>query len=96
MRFRFSAVAASVVACCLTLAGEAGAESIIKNPGDHPKYSVELEPHVLLGWADLYRDNGLGVGMRLTIPIVDNGFIKSINNNVDTCWKAQHMLPGAP
>jgi hypothetical protein len=61
---------------------EARAESIINNPGDHPKYSVELEPHGVLGWAHLYADNGLGIGGRVTIPIVDNGFVKTINNNV--------------
>ena len=61
---------------------DAAAQSIIKNPGDHPNYSVELEPHVLLGWANLYRDNGLGLGGRVTIPIVQNGFVKSINNSV--------------
>lgn len=63
-------------------ASDASAESIIKNPGDHPSYSVEIEPHGLLGWANLYRDNGLGLGGRVTIPIVDNGFVKSINNSV--------------
>ena len=63
-------------------AGDARAESIIKSPGDHPSYHVELEPHGLLGWANLYRDNGLGLGLRATIPIVENGFVKSINNSV--------------
>jgi hypothetical protein len=66
----------------LGCARDAGATNIIKSPGDHPDYHVEIEPHLLLGWAHLYHDNGLGVGGRFTIPIVDNGFVKSINNNV--------------
>ena len=64
------------------MSGDARAESIIKNPGDHPTYSVELEPHGLLGWGHLYRGNGLGLGARLTIPIVQNGFVPKINNSV--------------
>ncbi len=66
----------------VALSGDARAESIIKNPGDHPKYHVELEPHLDLGWSRLYADNGLGLGLRVTIPIVDNGFVPSINNSV--------------
>jgi hypothetical protein len=76
-----SAWVASVGAVALS-ASDARADSIIKNPGDHPRYSVELEPHGLLGWANLYRDNGLGLGARFTIPIVENGFVKTINNSV--------------
>ena len=76
-------LAFSAVACVLHDASEAtAAESIIKSPGDHPSYSVELEPHAVLGWGHLYRGNGFGVGARLSIPIVDNGFIKTINNSV--------------
>ncbi len=64
-------------------AGRARADtSVIKNPGDHPDYKVEVEPHVALGWGHLYRGNGFGVGGRIGIPIVQNGFVKSINNSV--------------
>ena len=55
-------------------------EAIIKRPGDHPRYAFEAEPHLLLGWREL-RD-GPGVGFRGTIPIVHNGFVGSINNNM--------------
>lgn len=72
--------AATFVAATST---DARAESIIKNPGDHPSYSVELEPHVVFGWGHLYAGSGgFGLGGRVTIPIVDNGFVKSINNSV--------------
>jgi len=80
MRCTWAALAA--VVGVLGSATDARAESIIKSPGDHPNYSVELEPHVLLGWANLYSNNGLGIGGRATIPIVDNGFVKTINNSV--------------
>lgn len=61
----------------------AEAQSIIKSPGDHPKYKVEMEPHVDFGWANRYgSNNGFGVGARFGIPIVDNGFIPSINNSI--------------
>lgn len=75
-------------------ARDAHAENIIKNPGDHPDYHVEIEPHVLLGWAHLYNDNGLGVGARFSIPLVDNGFIKDINNNVAITFGLDYLRYG--
>ena len=66
-------------------AGEARADEqlIIRQPGDHPVYSVEMEPHVafapLLPHAGSY---GLGLGGRFSIPIVRNGFVCSINNSI--------------
>jgi hypothetical protein len=76
-------------------AGEAQAEAIIKQPNNHPTYSVELEPHLLLGWGfhlnrhdflptDQQLDGpfGVGPGLRVSIPLLDNGFVSSINNNV--------------
>lgn len=69
-------------AIALGTASPAHAQSIIKHPGDHPDYKVELEPHGLFGWAAQWVGNGLGVGLRATIPIVQNGFVKTINNSV--------------
>lgn len=69
-------------------------ETIIKQPGNHPKYSVELEPHLLLGWAnidandpfprniDFKNHSGFGPGLRVSVPLVGNGFVKTINNDV--------------
>jgi hypothetical protein len=58
-------------------------ESTIKHPGDHPHYSVELEPHVLFAWDNnFYAGSGFGLGGRVTIPVTHEGFIKSINNSV--------------
>jgi hypothetical protein len=61
------------------------AQSTIRHPGEHPLYSVELEPHLLFGWIQppgKPEGRGLGFGVRATIPIVQNGFISTINNSV--------------
>jgi len=93
---RFSRLALSgALLGMIALASVPGrAESIVKQPGNHPRYAVEFEPHLLLGWAninandpfprriDFANNAGFGPGMRLSIPLVDNGFVKSINNNV--------------
>ena len=74
----------SLLVVCLVVAGSARAEeSIIKHPGDHPNYSLEIEPH--LGFAFFLPtagSTGVGVGGRFTIPVVKNGFVSTINNNV--------------
>jgi hypothetical protein len=78
-------------------AAPARADDTIKRPGDHPAYHVELEPHLVFGWFGPYTNTGFGAGMRFGIPIVDNGFVSSINNSVaisfgvdivhyDWCW----------
>ncbi|MBN1609169.1 MAG: hypothetical protein JW940_21245 [Polyangiaceae bacterium] len=63
----------------------AGAESIIKRPGEHPHYLVEAEPHLLFGWAeppgvDTPGDEAYGIGARLSIPVAD-GLVHSINDS---------------
>jgi hypothetical protein len=66
-------------------ANPAHAQSTIKNPGAHPDYAVELEPHLLVGPMDPPGDTigtGWGAGFRLTVPIVKNGFVPTINNSV--------------
>jgi hypothetical protein len=62
-------------------------DNTIRQPGDHPNYAVEIEPHLDLNWFDnvgygFGGDAGIGLGLRATIPIVKNGFIPSINNTV--------------
>jgi hypothetical protein len=81
----------------LSLCAPARGDDTIKHPGDHPAYNFEAEPHLLLGWDDVYASDGFGVGARFSIPIVDNGFVPQINNSVaigfgldllhyDGCW----------
>ena len=74
-------------AACATMFVAREAEAQIKQPGAHAKYSVELEPHAAIWWqdsGDAYWSNnsGWGLGLRASIPLVDNGFVSSINNNV--------------
>jgi hypothetical protein len=97
-RFRTVAVALAAVAALVCASStSARADDTIKRPGDHPAYSVEAEPHLVLGWDDVYASDGFGVGGRFSIPIVENGFVPSINNSVaigfgldlvhyDSCW----------
>lgn len=78
-------VSALALAGALLAAPDARADqSIIKFPGDHPAYRFEAEPHGLLGFGGPFeRGRGeLGAGFRGTIVIVDNGFVKTINNSV--------------
>lgn len=58
---------------------------VIDRPGAHPNYGFEAEPHVLVGFIDppgFGHGSGYGVGFRGTIELVDNGFIKTINNTI--------------
>jgi len=64
----------------LVLSRPAAAELLIKRPGAHPDYVLELEPHALL--EPFEKDLKPGVGVRATIEVFDNGFVKTINNTV--------------
>ena len=69
----------------LTLVVAPLASAQIKRPGAHPKYSFELEPHLVLDWGNHDgpgNDEGIGLGLRATIPFLDNGPISKINNNM--------------
>ncbi len=95
--FTRAALAALLGLAVATLALPARADDTIQRPGDHPAYNVEVEPHLLLGSDDVYAYGGWGLGVRFAIPIVDNGFVTTINNSVaisfgldivhyDGCW----------
>jgi hypothetical protein len=77
---------ASLLALGLGLALPAPAAAQIKEPGEHPRYGVELEPHLLVVWDNHYRwgwgSTGWGPGLRASIPLFDNGPIPSINNSM--------------
>src|SRR6478735_6628979 len=70
----------------VTLEAPARADTlIIKNPGDHPKYYFEAEPHLVLGFIDppgYAAGTGFGAGFRGSIPLMRNGFVPSINNSI--------------
>jgi hypothetical protein len=64
------------------LASPALASAQIKQPGAHQRYSVELEPHLVVQWSESCASDGFGPGFRATIPFLDNGPIPKINNNM--------------
>jgi hypothetical protein len=83
----------------LLLAASAPAQAQIKQPGAHPDYSVELEPHVLAMFdGQRTSDEGFGLGLRASIPVMHNGPVPKINNNLaigfgldwghfsESCW----------
>ena len=88
--------AAAFIALFVVTAPQAAhAQSIIKRPGDHPDYSFEAEPHLLLGFGGPFEHKGrghLGVGFRGTVVIVNNGFVKTINNSVGISFGADMFV----
>ncbi len=71
-----------LVTCFLTVSRTARADETLRSPGVHPDYAVEIEPHLVLGDDSVFATAGYGVGARFGIPIVRNGFVPTINNNV--------------
>ncbi|HXS15970.1 MAG TPA: hypothetical protein VN764_02215 [Polyangiaceae bacterium] len=79
-----------ILACCalsLVWTSAAQAENLIKQPGQHNKYSWELEPHLYIRYggywgAEWGHGAGVGPGIRASIPFMHNGPIKTINNNI--------------
>ena len=73
------------IAAVLTLGAlpsAARAESVIKRPGARPDYSVEFDTHLVLALdGPVWANEGFGLGLRASIPIVDDP-IKTINNNM--------------
>jgi hypothetical protein len=72
----------------------------IDRPGNHIRYSAEVEPHLVVQWSNgpWWDDDGIGIGIRGSIPLVENGPVRTINNNMgigfgldwahfdDACW----------
>lgn len=88
-----SAISLLVVASTLVV-GTASAQLIIRNPGDHPDYRVEIEPHGTVGL--FHRNFGgfdgnnlnngfgnpdIGAGFRVSVEIADP-VIPRLNNTI--------------
>ena len=59
------------------------AESIIKRPGAHPIYDVEIEPHAVFQWDNRWgNDDGIGPGVRVNVNLTHDGFIAKVNDSV--------------
>src|SRR4051812_8205844 len=72
---------AGAAAALLSAPRESRADDwIIKYPGQHPHYSFELEPELIIVFNRSLED-GPGAGVRGSIPFID-GFIPSINNTI--------------
>jgi len=84
LRSKTSRIALSLVPALAAIAWPALAEAQIKQPGAHPRYSIELEPHLIVQHSDdwLAEDEGFGPGLRLTIPLIHDGPIPTINNSL--------------
>lgn len=73
----------ALVLCLIGLPGVAHAQAIIRQPGNHPDYTLEIEPHLVFQWTQ--RDgsgDGIGPGVRVNVPFFHNGPIQKINNNM--------------
>ena len=82
-----SAASCAVFGACLAalvLLANATASAQIKSPHSHPHYGVELEPHLVVQWADepYWQDTGIGLGLRASIPVIPDGPITTINNSL--------------
>lgn len=79
----FKVASGALALSALGVCGNAHAQAIVRQPGNHPHYDVEIEPHLALQWADRHgADSGAGPGVRFNIPFLHNGPIKTINNNM--------------
>jgi hypothetical protein len=92
-------VAGALVALALpTLSARTASadQSVIKRPGQHPDYTFEAEPHLFFGFdpPGSAAGKGFGPGFRGTIELVDNGFIKTINNTVGLGFGADWIALG--
>jgi hypothetical protein len=87
-RFGIAGLLLTVAACIFSATWSRGAQAdtlVIRQPGAHPRYAFEAEPHLLLAVIDppgFGHGTGYGVGFRGTIPLVSNGFVPTINNSV--------------
>ncbi len=60
------------------------ASAQIDRPGNHINYSAEIEPHLVFQWQDDFwcGDEGIGLGLRASIPVMDDGPVPKINNSL--------------
>lgn len=94
MGMRFPACTALLLAALAILVASppASAQSTIRQPGARPHYSFEAEPHLLVGAP--FEGTGFGLGFRGTVELVENGFVKTINNSVGIGFGADWIATG--
>jgi hypothetical protein len=85
--FSRASIVSAVGAGSFALAGTlfaSSAEAQIREPGAHPDYTVELEPHLIwqYGATEDWESDAWGLGLRASIPLMRNGPVPRINNNL--------------
>lgn len=82
LRVAATALATWVGLGTLTTCSEAWADAYgVTHPGRHIDYTLELEPEVIVAFKRAF-DDGPGLGVRASVPVIFNGFVPSINNSV--------------
>ena len=76
-----------LTSCLVLLAVWLGAQTAhaqIDRPRSHVRYSAELEPHLVVQWDSLlpWAGDGIGMGFRGSIPVIQDGPVPSINNSL--------------
>lgn len=80
-RIRPAIAAVLTCAALVQLTASAEAQNLIKRPGAHIRYQLELEPH--LAFVDPGSDSlGIGPGVRASFQVADRALIRSLNNSL--------------
>src|SRR5262245_45450130 len=66
-------------------------DDTLQRPMAHPQYPIEVEPHVLGGFAPRYGASGLGAGLRLSVPVADQGLLPKVNDTVAVTFGADFL-----
>ena len=74
----------TLLALVLTVLTGAAAKAQIKSPGAHLHYDAEVDAHLVVQWAHElhWHDEGIGLGVHVAIPVIDNGPVTTINNSL--------------
>lgn len=67
------------------LPSSAQAQNLIRQPGAHNQYQLEVEPQLGVRWNSHWYggdSSGVGPGVRVNFPLMHNGPIDTINNNI--------------
>jgi hypothetical protein len=76
----------AVFVTLVTFTGVAFADhSTIKSEYDHPSYTFEAEPHLVI---TPFHDGGIGAGFAGTFNVADRGFIRRLNDSVGVGFAA--------
>ena len=66
----------------------------IKNPGEHPSYFLEAEPHGLVGFLGPFDKGSVGAGFRASLNLLDEGFLGKVNDSVGITFGGDFFFDG--